>query len=218
MSTGIKKKRLVPKVNTKTEQGRFWSSVLRTKKKIERCVNANFVDGRSSFVTFTFKDEILGYQDSLEYWEDFIRRFRREYPAFNKYLCVPEIQTGERRPDGVGRMVWHFHCIFFGVPYLNFEAVSSCWGHGAIHIKRLDSSRNVGLYISTYLRGSVGFGRKMYYCSRGLKREMVYYDSEIPSEVFATMALKRPVVDVVKSFDIGAEHDLSFVYKVYIGA
>lgn len=106
----------------------------------------------------------------------FIRDKRKKYNTNIQYLLVPEIHN-----DGA----WHMHGLIKGIPsdalsinkngYLDWEEYKKKFGY--ISLSKVKNQEAVSKYITKYIRKNIGTqkgviekNKKMYYCSRGLKK------------------------------------------------
>lgn len=154
----------------------------------KRLALMNFNNG-DKFLTLTFdpsrfddhsKIRNLDFVDKE--FKKFIQRFNYKFKTKLKYLAVRETHKSG---------VFHFHMI------CNWEKDFSCeeeiraserflgkevWKHGFVDIKTINHVDNVGAYIIKYMTKDLSIelfkGKKMYLCSKGLKRPFVYKDHE----------------------------------------
>lgn len=146
----------------------------------------NFNSG-DKFLTLTFdpkKVSDLNLLYSID-WVDnefkkFIKRFNYKYGVNLKYIAV-------REQHKTGRL--HFHMLCNWDKELIYEDEireveryigEKVWKHGFVDIKILDHVDNVGAYIIKYMTKAVSIeffkGKKVYLCSKGLERPLVYKD------------------------------------------
>lgn len=128
-------------------------SIERARRKIKRLINSNvYVYGRNPiFVTYTFKGNVSSIREANRVFKSHIRDIRRDIVGRSvRYVGVPEIQG--RRAEIYGVSVWHFHVVFFDLPYIENikEKFEKSWGAGWVQIKVIDHVRNVGAYVSKY--------------------------------------------------------------------
>lgn len=161
------------------KQQRREDSIWRSRQNIMRLINANHngYGEKTKFITYTFKREIEDLEVARFYWARYIREVKRIYPHI-KYLGVAEIQ--KKRFESTGKKIWHFHVVFFNLPFL-YRAKDlhhRLWGEGFIKIITIDHVKNVGLYVSKYLRKDLQeeglWGEKSYFTSKGLKKPIQY--------------------------------------------
>jgi hypothetical protein len=157
-----------------SEERRF-SSIKRSRDQIRRLCNANcffYSDHRPKFLTLTFRDNITDLKQARKYYRLFNQKLQYRYPD-TKYLGVPEIQN--KRYEKYGHKVWHFHIIYFNLPFRKHgieDMFKEIWPHGFIKFITLSHVKNVGAYVSKYLRKDLYepalFAEKSYFCSKGL--------------------------------------------------
>jgi len=131
------------------------------------------------FITLTVNDELINRYDLDEYIKklgQFIRNYRRDYDANIQYLLVPE-----KHKDGA----WHMHGLIKGIPkehlsinengYLDWKKYREKFGYCSID--EIKNKEAVSKYITKYISKSLEEGKgvtekekKLYYCSRGLKK------------------------------------------------
>lgn len=162
-------------------------SIKRTKETIRQLANTNFVKGRSSFLTLTFKENITDYDVAFNYWNLFKKKVERAYKLKLQYLGVVEFQE---------RGAIHFHIILFNVPYMEHSKLYDLWTKtcpGGVYIEKIKDNDcdNVGAYITKYI--SKDFkdffdndykSKKRYFKSRGLKEPYIrkFSTKELPRD------------------------------------
>jgi hypothetical protein len=151
-------------------------SIKRSRDKIRRLCNANcyyYSNYRPKFLTLTFRDDVTDLKTARYAYRLFNQKLQYRYPK-TKYLGVAEIQ--KKRFEKYGVKVWHFHVIYFNLPFIygiksDFEDL---WPHGFIKINAIDHVLNVGAYVSKYLRKDLYekelVGEKSFFVSRGLQQ------------------------------------------------
>ncbi len=144
----------------------------RARRDLRRLINANvnMYGVPSKFVTLTFKDDIEDLKKANSEFTKFIKRLKRYFGIDIKYAAVPEIQ--QERFAKYGIKVWHYHVIFFNLPYINSNDLADIWKNGFIKINRIDRISNVGAYICKYMTKDNKdlVGQKCYFTSRGLRK------------------------------------------------
>jgi len=98
-----------------------------------------------------------------------------------KYLVVPEIQR--KRADKFGVDVWHYHCVFFNLPFVDriYDEMSRIWGQGFVMVKTVNDKNHLVNYLAKYFTKSVEYqlmARKKYFCSKGLYRSFTSREQE----------------------------------------
>ena len=78
-------------------------SIKRSKRKIFELVNTNYVSGKSSFLTITFKENLTDYDLSIYYWKLFKQKVEYNMELKLQYCGVVEFQE---------RGAIHFHICF----------------------------------------------------------------------------------------------------------
>lgn len=127
----------------------FIRSMKRTKRKIIQLVNTNFVPNRSSFLTLTFKENIVDYDVAFDFWKRFRQKVEYYFKLKLTYLGVVEFQE---------RGAIHFHICLFNVPILQQNKLYDLWNSfsnnnsfGGVNIKSLKDCDNIGAYITYYM-------------------------------------------------------------------
>ena len=123
----------------------------RTFKTVRGVINANVTDvDKVRWITLTYKENM---QDTVRLYKDF-EKFNKRFQYFCKkngygkaeYIVMMEPQ---------GRGAWHCHLLYifdlFKAPYIANKTLSDLWGHGFVHISKLDNVDNVGAYLTAYL-------------------------------------------------------------------
>jgi len=152
----------------------------RARRDLRRLINSNvnMYGVPSKFVTLTFKDDIEDLKKANNEFTKFIKRLKRYFGIDIKYAAVPEVQ--QERFNKYGVKVWHYHVIFFNLPYIKSNDLSDIWKNGFIKINRIDRVNNVGAYICKYMTKDNKdlVGQKCYFTSRGLKRSIEIKEKE----------------------------------------
>lgn len=159
------------------KQENLQRSIKRSKRKIFELVNTNYVEGKSSFLTITFKENLTDYDLAFNYWKRFKQKVEYHYKIKLQYCGVVEFQQ---------RGAIHFHICLFNVGYMEQEKLYNMWNSivpGGINIKGIKDNQcdNVGAYMTYYmnkdLENSFGKeeykGKKRYFYSKGLKEPSV---------------------------------------------
>jgi hypothetical protein len=163
-----------------TSEERRFSSIKRSRDKIRRLCNANayhYGNCVPKFLTLTFRDEITDLKEARRLFKIFIAKLQYRYPN-TKYLGVAEIQ--KQRYATYGKKVWHFHIIFFNLPFIyGIQSVfETLWPYGFLKINAISHVKNVGAYVSKYLRKDLYekelFGEKSFFTSKGLHQPKTY--------------------------------------------
>lgn len=142
----------------------------RARQRVRRLINAN-VDAwgeKAKFFTLTFRENVQDMDKANEEFKKFRQRLSRhvwgrDKPNALKYVAVVEFQK---------RGAIHYHVVTFNMPYVPHKELLELWGHGAVHIEKIDDCDNVGAYMTKYMAKGLDDERlrekKCYFCSRGL--------------------------------------------------
>lgn len=136
---------------------------------------------RSKFITLTFKENVQDIDFADSEFKKFIKRFKYKFGIDQlKYIAVREFQK---------RGAIHYHMICdWQADFPTEEEIrhherilgQEVWKHGFVDIKQIDHVDNVGAYIIKYMTKDVAVeffkGKKIYLCSKGLDRPLVYRD------------------------------------------
>lgn len=149
-------------------------SIIRARSKVFEYALCNDFE---YFVTLTLNREKMDRYDLdnfIKKFGQFVRDYRKKYDVNIQYLLIPE-----KHKDGA----WHMHGLMKGIPkehltinengYKDWKAYSEKFGY--ISIDNVKSKEAVSRYITKYVTKSFDNGvtaknKKMYYCSRGLKK------------------------------------------------
>lgn len=170
----------------RTEERRL-QTVRDARNTTRRLALMNFGSG-DKFLTLTFDPKRANEDDlrSIDYIDDefkkFVKRFNYQFDTKLSYIAVREFHRN-------GRLHLHMLCRF---PF-NFEGEEDIrhwervigqdvWKHGFVDIKVIDHVDNVGAYLIKYMTKNVSVelfkGKKVYLCSKGLERPLVYRGDE----------------------------------------
>ena len=160
---------------------RFASAVARARRRLRLLVACNVtVSHDLAFWSFTFNDDhILIAKNEFqarEYFRQFMKRFQRNRTDSLKYVAIAEKQKKN------GRNAWHFHVLFFNLPYYPHREMEKLWRGGFVFVTsrstEIKSIQHLISYMSKYLSKDtdVGKSKKLYWCSRGLQKPQVLYD------------------------------------------
>lgn len=133
----------VKKRNTRTDD---IDSLRKTFERARNIINYNCTEPQKVvFLTLTYRENM---RDTTKVYNDWMN-YRKRYllPKLGKHECITALE-----PQARG--AWHMHVLLIfadGVPYINATQARKAWGKGAIHLQRLDDTRNVGAYLSAYL-------------------------------------------------------------------
>jgi hypothetical protein len=161
----------------------------RARRDLRRLINSNIdVYGvPAKFVTLTFRDDIEDLKKANREFTKFIKRLKRYFDIDVKYAAVPEVQ--QERFEKYGVKVWHYHVIFFNLPYIKSNDLADIWRNGFIKINRIDRVSNVGAYICKYMTKDNKdlVGQKCYFTSRGLKKPVEIKEDERVDSLTASL-------------------------------
>ena len=140
------------------------------------------------FVTLTYKEEITDLTQALKDFSKFQKRFSYTFYGTQtrpqKYLAVYEIQR--KRAKKYGKEIWHFHCVYFNLPWIDKHLMQDCWTHGFIDVRDVSAVGNIGFYMTKYMLKDANdpktTGHRLYLTSSGLKKPTVIrYEAVINS-------------------------------------
>lgn len=134
-----------------SRQLRF-KNYIKAKNKIKDIVNTNAYSWRDKkgkiirpkFLTLTFEDNISDIKKANHEFKNFILRLNRYIKkhidknfAGVQYVAVPEIQ--QERADKYNVEVWHYHILFFNMPWIEWRVILDTWGLGGAYIEGFKS-------------------------------------------------------------------------------
>jgi len=172
------------KVHLESEQIKIREdNVKRSRLKITRLINSN--PQLKTFLTLTFKDEILDLKIANKYFDRFIKRISYGQNDF-QYLAVPEFQSKSKRV--------HYHLVS-NYPLPEFKSddkrkeyerwfADKYWKNGFINFRPINNSENIGVYISKYLSKEMFdpryFKKRKFFYSKNLNLpEVIDYPSDV---------------------------------------
>jgi len=171
--------------------GRRDDNLIAARTQIRRLVLANerAWGQRLKFITFTFARNQCDLDGAMKMWDDYMKRMRRAYGPM-KYLAVVEFQK---------RGAVHFHVLFFNLPFIYGvkDDLAEMWGHGFVKVITVNHVKNLGAYVSKYLRKEIMdkrlLGRKAFFCSRGLIQPLEFRAEDRIDKVLAGYTLEEEV-------------------------
>lgn len=197
-------------------------SLLRTFSRLRDLVNCNADPVTTRWVTLTYRENVRDpkriYRDFTNFFKKFRRWSKKEGYGDVEYISVIEPQL---------RGAWHYHCFFIWLdkaPYVDANRVlTPMWGQGYTKCQKIDSSDNLGAYLTAYLcnipfpdepedsKKFIKHGRlnlyppniNIYRASRGVKKpvvEVMPY-SEAMKKVSAATETYRVLTEVRSSDD-----------------
>lgn len=166
----------------------------RAKRDLRRIINANVnrygKEFTAKFLTLTFKENIQDLKYANKEFMLFIKRLN--YRLFNtkksniRYSAVVEFQK---------RGAIHYHVLLYNVPYVRFDKIAECWGHGDITINKIDDVDNVGAYVTKYMtKDNMDErlqGQKSYFNSRGLFKPIEITDKKKVETFFDALPCEK---------------------------
>lgn len=153
-------------------------SLNRTRSRIKDLIDCN-VTYFSKFITFTFRENISDRKYVLNALKYFKIKFKDYYKVDFKYLAVLEKQK---------RGAYHFHIICFNSFKFDLDKIQEFWTYGFIQVKKIDSVKNIGLYLMKYISKELMFlnqiekNQKFIFVSKGLKSPMIFHH-DLPDEL-----------------------------------
>jgi len=155
-------------------------SLSRSRINLYRLVHGNIGQhGNYSpiFTTYTFADNITQIDIANHEFTLYIKRLQWHFKKKLQYITVPEIQQKREAKYKVG--VWHFHTVFFNLPWIDAQLHEKIWGQGWCDIEIVHDINDVGSYLAKYLSKDIVdsrlYGKKTYYSSRGLNRPQDFF-------------------------------------------
>lgn len=139
--------------------------------------------GSDKFITLTYAENMQDLDKADNDFKKFIMRLKYRYKLKGlKYLAVRERQK---------RGAIHFHMLCdWDVELQSEEQIRALerfigkevWKHGFVDIKPIGHVDNVGAYLIKYMTKNLSLelykNKKLYLCSKGLKRPVEYKESE----------------------------------------
>jgi hypothetical protein len=155
-------------------------SMLRAQQNIKRTILANwgqYSGCTTKFLTLTFADDVTERKKANIYFDRFKKRLQRRYGKLY-YIAVPEKQKdidfhGQKKQYGGS---WHYHVIFFNLPYVHWKKLITLWQYGGIYIEKVHNALHCSRYIAKYLTKTArSKNEKSVYMSQGLYRAETVY-------------------------------------------
>lgn len=159
------------------------------RNRCRRLALMNFSE-KDTFMTLTFAENIQDVQYADNEFKKFMKRFNYKYNRKSKFLAVREFQK---------RGAIHYHLLIDwkdpsrlgkeALRALEREIGTNTWGHGFVNLKPLKSQKkgdkpvdNVGAYLIKYMTKDLYEKKlshnKLYLCSKGIKRPIIYTQEE----------------------------------------
>jgi len=193
------------------------SQTVRDARNITRRLALMNFGNNDKFITLTFKENMRDIEYADDQFKKFIMRFKYKFKISKlKYIAVREFQKR-------GAIHYHLLCdwdhIFESEEEIrHYERFlgEKIWKHGFVDIKQINHVDNVGAYIIKYMTKNIAIeffkGKKIYLCSKGLERPMVYRGLEA-EEVIKTYKLQQKKEVFTNSYE--SEYHGKIVYKEY---
>ena len=201
-----KRNRIQP-IKGKRKQNKIrFSSINRTKQRLRRLVwcNEPFIN---TFITLTFKDEIIDLKTANKKLRNFIKRITYRMPSF-LYIGVPEFQKK-------GRV--HYH-LLTNVSYMSNHDLSKIWTNGFVTIKALNTVNNMSRYLTKYLtKSNTGederyFNMKKIFYSKNIHKPEVIKD---PRGIYNYFDYFEPALKRICETNVEMDFVGPAVYSLY---
>lgn len=164
-------------VKIKDGEERYRQSIQRSRKIFREILKANLFEGKSSFLSLTYKENIQNRNKALKDLKNFRLKLKRQ--KFNiEYLGIMERQE---------RGAWHFHLILFNHSIkLTHKILQSAWGNVkeySANVKYIRKKANEDIdkmanYLTKYLgKEAVMTNKKAYFTTSGINRPIRVNDS-----------------------------------------
>lgn len=195
---GIKKKESVPRkryleMNAREQLESDRRRERYYKNKEQYLIDLAIHNELDMFVTLTFKDKVVDYEEAKQAWGLFVKRMRYAFGDNIKYIATHELQK---------RGAYHFHMLI-NVGYVPHAVWSHIWQNGFVFVRKINATssrakRRQVKYIFKYLVKDIleneGNGRRSkyrkIYCSRNLSKPVetrTLSDESVEDIVFANM-------------------------------
>lgn len=199
----------------RTEERRL-QTVRDARNMTRRLALMNFGPG-DKFITLTYRENMQDIDKADDDFKKFIKRFKYKFELSElPYIAIREFQK---------RGAIHYHMLCkFPFEFENEEHIKywerifgqDIWKHGFVDIKPIDHVDNVGAYLIKYMTKNVSVeffkGKKVYLCSKGLERPLVYRGDEA-EEILRVYELENKKEVFTNSYE--SEYLGQIVYKEY---
>lgn len=176
----------------------------------------NFSPG-DTFVTLTYAKNMRDLEQADIDFKNFIKRMKYRLGLANlDYIAVREFQK---------RGAIHFHMLCnwkrpfeteAEIRYYECLLGEEIWKHGFVDIKKIDHVDNLGAYLIKYMTKNLSIelfeGKKMYLCSKGLKRPLIFRGEEA-EEILELYKLRQKKEVFTNSYE--SEYNGQIIYKEY---
>jgi len=139
----------VYKFNHAETRGDNLINVRSTLSRLRNLINANVtIPENCLWITLTYKENMTDNKRLYKDFHNFILRLHT-YCKNNNVSHFEYIACAEPQQRGA----WHLHVIFiFQNPaFIPKSDLLKVWGHGFVHIKKVDCADNIGQYLTAYL-------------------------------------------------------------------
>lgn len=169
--------------NFPSNRTRFSFALRRAKKRLRLAIASNVSNhAHCYFWTYTFATQ-PGNLEKNEVWcrsqfRVFMKKLQRQFNSKLKYVAIAELQKKNNRN------AWHFHVLFFNLPFYPHSDMESLWSYGFVFVKDkslFQSLYHIIFYMSKYLskHTDVGRSKKLFWGSRNLSKPVVVYDKPV---------------------------------------
>jgi len=202
---GKRNKKQPVKGKRKQNKIRF-SSLSRTKQKLRRLVwcNDKYI---KTFITLTFKDDIIDLKTANKKLHNFIKRLTYSFPNL-LYIGVPEFQK---------KVKVHYH-LLTDIPYIANEDLSKIWTCGFVTIKALNKTGNIANYLTKYLTKSSTeederyFNKKKIFYSKNIHKPEIIKN---PKEITNYLDYFEPALKPICSNEVEMDFVGPVIYDLY---
>jgi len=168
----------------------------------------------SKFITLTFANPVLDYDQSMIYLKTFVQNFKRIFNFKLRYSRISERQLKRGRKEN-NKGSWHFHLLVYLDNFLDFQKLKKCWPYGSVDLKSVDNIKNLSRYFGKYFtkqKSDLAINKKLVSHSQGLKQPQIIYTNEITA-----FSILEPVYEKSYSYFYDQEHSktIDFDLKEY---
>lgn len=138
-------------------------------------------DGYVKFYTFTTKKPYFNRKLFVREFTNFIRRLERYLGYKVIYYAVTEEHDSSSTSEA-RRFSYHYHALFFNLPYIYYEIIQNIWGLGFIYIKPIpiENGYQAISYVTKYLTKDSTLNNRVS-MSRVITRPIEYYNLTKPT-------------------------------------
>ena len=159
--------------NKEKNEGKREDNLFRARADIRRYIWTNATK-YTKFVTLTYKEPCLDFEQLIYDFKQFIKKLRRK--GFKcPYLWISEHQK-ERGLKENNKGSLHIHCLLFVDDFIHYDIINKCWGKGNTDIHRLKDVKNLGAYVCKYLTKEEfeEYHKHCYHISRDIKKPVCF--------------------------------------------